>query len=81
MVCKEQKESCSITLIFCQRQPLYLHRNYCKYNDANPTDFYTDQIEFDSGTNANGRTGDTIQDAVFLYPNVLPMERKKHFYW
>jgi hypothetical protein len=38
--------------------------------DANPTDFlYTDQIEFDSGTNLQTVELVTlIQDAVFLYP-------------
>jgi hypothetical protein len=39
-------------------------------NDANPTDFlYTDQIEFDAGTNLQTVELVTlIQDAVFLYP-------------
>lgn len=39
-------------------------------SDANPTDFlYTDQIEFDSGTNLQTVELVTlIQDAVFLYP-------------
>lgn len=42
--------------------------------DANPTDFlYTDQIEFDGGTNLQKVELVTlIQDAVFLYPKRFP---------
>ncbi|RED23578.1 hypothetical protein BD847_2639 [Flavobacterium cutihirudinis] len=42
--------------------------------DANPTDFlYTDEIQFDSGTNLQEVALVTlIQDAIFLYPNQNP---------
>ncbi|MFH6934894.1 hypothetical protein [Flavobacterium sp. FlaQc-30] len=47
--------------------------------DANPADFlYTDEIQFDSGTNLQQVALVTlIQDAVFLYPNQNPNGTKE----
>jgi hypothetical protein len=59
-------------IVLLAKDSLYIFiETTAKSTDANPNDFlYTDQIEFDSGTNLQKvQLVTLIQDAVFLYPN------------
>ncbi|MCG9793800.1 hypothetical protein [Flavobacterium algicola] len=65
----EGKEFSNVTLLAKDSLFIFIETTAAS-SDANPTDFlYTDQIEFDAGTNLQKVELVTlIQDAVFLYP-------------